>query len=251
MKKIIIEYQTISASGNPTAIIYGSYSGGLKTIINKKIFAMDKNVEQIGYINTKTKQIKFDMMGNEFSANGCRAATYSLLKGDPGLIKFRSSGINKIIQAQIEKNGYSIIKIPIKYNDIKINICKYGWCLYIFGSNIYVIFSKSSLKMVKKIIEYAKEEKAIGVMFIENNKKNEIIINPFFYVKETNTLFNETACGSGSIATAMVLAINNQQRTFRFIQLSKQPIIVKLNDNKIIVSGPTKFIDNKRFQLKY
>ena len=44
---------------------------------------------------------------------------------------------------------------------------------------------------------------AVGVMFCEK-KKEKIKINPIVWVKNIDTLFYETACGSGSIAVCIV-----------------------------------------------
>ena len=50
--------------------------------------------------------------------------------------------------------------------------------------------------------EIVKAEKAIGVMLIEK-VENELRIHPIVWVKEIDTVFYETACGSGSLGTAI------------------------------------------------
>ena len=82
---------------------------------------------------------------------------------------------------------------------------------------------------------------AIGVILLEKfNKK--IKINPIVWVKKINTLYYETACGSGSIATAIYKNIFNNQKEFKIIQPSGYYINIELDFinnymKKIIVSG--------------
>ena len=53
------------------------------------------------------------------------------------------------------------------------------------------------------------KEEAAGVMFIER-KNGKIILSPVVFVKEINTLFYETACGSGSVAVGIYESFKNK-----------------------------------------
>ncbi len=50
--------------------------------------------------------------------------------------------------------------------------------------------------------ELITEEKAVGIILLEN-ENGKIKINPIIWVKTVDTLYYETACGSGSLATAI------------------------------------------------
>ena len=60
--------------------------------------------------------------------------------------------------------------------------------------------SKGELKELMKT--FVTEEKAVGIILLEN-ENGKIKINPIIWVKTVDTLYYETACGSGSLATAI------------------------------------------------
>ena len=249
-----IKYELISASGNPTAIIYGRFSPAEKQKINKLIFENNALVEQIGYLfyENENKMIKFEMMGNEFSGNGCRAAAFSLLKMKPGIIKFKTSGLNKIINASIGNDLTSNISLPCLFDKNKIICNRFGFAIKMFGSSLIVIEDNKNDKIVQEIVnELSKKSRAIGIMFIEICSRRVVKLNPFFYVKETNTLINETACGSGSIACAIYQNLLNPEPSniLEVLQPSGESIFVKTGCVKkaireIEISGPTKLLGN-------
>ena len=251
----IINYEVISPSGNPTAILYGKYSSGEKNIINQKIFNSDKEVEQIGYIYSKNNSYKFEMMGNEFSGNGCRTAAYSLLKKKSGKISFVASGIDEKIFARVSKNSLCGITLPYKFINKKIRKVKNGFLIKIFGSFILILEENGNYKKAKKIIEKRfKRNRAVGIMFIRKMTKNKIKLNPYFYVKSTDTLKNETACGSGSIATALYLHSTTPLKKFEILQPSGKTISVRFIPKErkftiLNISGPTTFLGNKTIKI--
>ena len=58
---------------------------------------------------------------------------------------------------------------------------------------------------------HLEESEAVGVMFCENIGP-KLKINPVVWVKAINTLFYETACGSGTTATCMVEAYESGRK---------------------------------------
>lgn len=253
MKKIT--YQLYSASGNPTAIIYGFYSRDVKDKINKKIFNSNSLVEQIGYLYEKNGRSYFEMMGNEFSGNGCRAAGYLLLNNKDGTIKFKTSGIDKEVEVNI-KNNNSTLTLPYSFNKKKIIKNDFGFLIKLFGSYIFVFEEKVNLLKIKAIIKTYQDKKAVGIMFINQLNNKKVVLNPYFYVKETNTLVNETSCGSGSVATGIYLSWKNKQscKNLEIIQPSKESIFYSSNyqNNKIKnikISGPTNKLGNYKINF--
>lgn len=204
-----IKYQLYSASGNPTAIIYGQYFSAIKADINKQIFNTNPIVEQIGYIYQKNSKPYFEMMGNEFSGNGCRIAGYSLLNGKNGIIKFNTSGTKKEIIIKII-NYNSTLTLSYCFDKNKIIKNNFGFLIKLFGSYIFVLDEKENPVKIKKIINSNKEKNAVGIMFINQLNEEVVKLNPYFYVKKTNTLINETSCGSGSAVAGIYLSWINK-----------------------------------------
>ena len=253
MTQKTIKYQLISASGNPTAIIYGQYPPSIQSKIIQKIFSTNKLVEQIGFIYKQNQFYKFQMMGNEFSGNGCRAAGFSLLKLKPGTVKFKTSGTNKIIKTQVDSKNNTTTTIP--YETSKKYKKNKQFFIKIFGSRIVVIKNKPDNKTTQKILKtYSPSCNAIGIMFLQENKGG-YKLTPYFYVKKTKTLVKETACGSGSAACAVYLSSKFKQENnqFQILQPSNQNINVETKKSKnkikiINISGPTKLL--KKYNVK-
>ncbi len=77
-----------------------------------------------------------------------------------------------------------------------------------------------------------RDSEAIGVVFIEDVKE-KIKIHPVVWVKSINTLFYETACGSGTTAVAILQAVkNNKSQNLDIIQPSNQVITARIILNK-------------------
>ena len=105
--------------------------------------------------------------------------------------------------------------------------------------------NSSDLKEIGRnlINEYKlKNNSAVGVIFCEN-KYNTIKINPVVWVKDIDTLFLETACGSGSIAVCIVEAfLKNHNQIINILQPSGLIITARVDYNngifqKTIITG--------------
>ena len=96
----------------------------------------------------------------------------------------------------------------------------------------------------RKIIEKYEltNEEAVGVMFLEK-EKNMLKINPIVWVNAIDTMFYETACGSGTTGVGIVQAFKeNQNQKLNIIQPSGHiiNITVEKDNEKItraIISG--------------
>ena len=256
MNQKIIKYQLISASGNPTAIIKGEYDPDTKRSINQRIFSPNNQVEQIAYVRYSNNRYNVEMMGNEFLGNDCRAAAFSFLKSKSGKIKLNTSGTTKVIDCLVDQNQNSTVDIPYSFSPKKILNNKIGFLIKIFGSYQLIIKGRGSLSQARKIIDSQFiDSNAVGIMFFEKITGG-YKLDPFFWVKGTQTLVNETACGSGSTALAIYLSYINKKsyQSLRILQPSKLPIFIDtiFNNNsvtKIKISGPTKLLGNYNVKI--
>ena len=81
------------------------------------------------------------------------------------------------------------------------------------------------------IDEINTEEKAIGIMFLEKIE-DKLKINPVVWVKDIDTVFYETACGSGSLGTAIYNYYKNKVDKTEIIQPSGYSINIELKNKK-------------------
>ncbi len=218
----IVKYCICRPGGNDTALVYGmDYSPEDKKNINDAIMAKHSNVEQVGFIDLNQKP-ELQMAGGEFCGNATRSAANCYLEGKKGNIQII---VNKtdIINAGIYNDGKSWCEIPLYYGEDAILLKESGIYLVKMKGMVTIVIKpevaekylsdKSMLKQygMDFIRHYKLEEnEAVGVMFCEY-LDSKIKINPIVWVKAINTLFYETACGSGTTATCMVEAYESKK----------------------------------------
>lgn len=238
-----IKYKILNPGGNKTALIKGTeYTINQKKLINKMIMDKYPQVEQVGFLSNNTNRL--EMAGGEFCINGTRCAIFEYLKGKEGQIELSVSGTDKKIIGKILKDRKIEVKLNIgkKISDL-IEIKKDFTCIKIDGILIAILDEEKSKKYIKKLKEDEEttkkelkelmindinsDEKAIGIMLLEMDSQN-IKINPIVWVKEIDTIFYETACGSGSIGTAIFNYLKNNQEKIELIQPSGYSINVEI-----------------------
>lgn len=237
-----ITYQLITiAGGNCTAVVDGQYYRALKQKINQKIFTTNRLVEQIGYLYRKgaTGNWFFEMMGNEFSGNGCLAATATLLRFKKGDINFQTTGSKSLIQGQFDNQKAQTILTddlsPRKQLPIKL-----------LGTYFWLAESQGGIKEARKILTTSRNKfKAVGIIFFQKTQEKQIKINPFFYVRETKTIVNETACGSGSVAAAIYCG----QRNLEVVQPTGESISVNLGQKQVKLCAKVELLGKSRIKM--
>ncbi len=243
LKKIDIDYIILNPGGNKTAIVIGNeYNEEERKRINDKILKENLTVEQVGFINTEKNEL--EMAGGEFCLNATRCAIWQYLKGRQGEIELKVSGCKNEIKGGITqtKDVYVNMNIDKKINDI---VSKNGIFNFIKldGILLAVIDEKNSkyyIEQLRKDEDKAKRElkeimkkfnineKAIGIILLEE-ERNKVKINPIIWVKTIDTLYYETACGSGSLATAIYKNYIEGIENLEIIQPSGYSININLN----------------------
>lgn len=239
-----IKYKIYNPGGNKTALIKGNdYTAIQKRLINKMIMEKDKTVEQVGFLSNKINRL--EMAGGEFCMNATRCAVYEYYKENKKEINISVSGTNKELIGKVLKDNKVEIKLDICKNitdliEVKNDIIYVkldGILIAIFDeekSRNYIRKLKENEEIAKREIkqlmikEIQTEEKAIGIMFLEKIS-SKIRINPVVWVKDIDTVFYETACGSGSLGTAIYNYYKNNEEKLEIIQPSGYSINIDLN----------------------
>lgn len=204
MKKFLI------ASGNPTLLVWGCPPAQKKKVIK---FYLGK-VEQVGFISTKNNTPVLEMMGNELCINATLAIASQL--GPEG--KLIASGIEQNVSFK-NVNRTTEITLSLPYKK-KADIVLFSGIGFLFTSN-KIKKSKSLFK--QQCSKYRLP--AFGAVTLEGNK-----IAPFVYVNETDSLLQESAYDSGSIAANIFTGLS------KIKQLSGGTITVKRANYEFIVS---------------
>ena len=185
------------------------------------------------------------MSGGEFCGNACRAAT---------IFMYQKYGSKK---SQITINGIKVSgfcdnvksEISLKRKDIIVSVKKGvlngGFYTLVIQKQMtqVVIVEDSKLYKSEPTTNYAQQikeqlgldDKAVGVIFLSKNNE----MKPFVWVKDIDTFYEETACGSGSISSALAIQ-KSQNKKYYITQPSGVVFEIKLSKNTIVISGEWK-----------
>lgn len=211
-------------AGNDTALVLSDISDqAVKKQINDGVMKIYSNVEQVGFVYGKDYQLTMDMAGDELCVNASRCATYLAMDGNPGDTSIKVSGASELLKSGINNDGEVYIQLPInsESNKVSRDSSSSSWIVQMEGITHYVDFDMDQIKGlspedIKRLALSKIKEKnldlfaASGVIFTKKTKEGYRIV-PIVYVRNIDTLFLETACGSGTCALGQVLAICNQQ----------------------------------------
>lgn len=246
-----IKYKIYNPGGNITALVLDDkYTKEERKIINDYILKINSKVEQVGFLSNSINRL--EMAGGEFCLNATRCAIYEYSKRQKGDIELTVSGSNNLFKGR--KLANNIVELEMDINkDINRLVELNDNLTYINIDGILIVIinekeSKEYISLLKKDEEKAKEEikklminkietkeKAIGVMLLEKINNN-LKINPIVWVKDIDTMFYETACGSGSLGTAIYNCYKNNNKEISIIQPSNYKIDINLivKENRIL-----------------
>lgn len=251
--RFCVEYIKYIPGGNDTALVLKSgFTSEEKKAINDAILQKDKSIEQVGFVEDG-KEPELQMAGGEFCGNATRSAASYYLRGKPGKIKIKVNG-KDIINAGVYENGNAWCEIPLYHGkdviiqkefgiyQVKMN----GMVSIVIQENVAKQYLKDKTRLKRIAVDFIekynlKDQEAVGVMFLE--RKEKLKIHPVVWVRDVNTLYYETGCGSGTTATAMVEAfLTDQNQKLEIVQPSGLAIVAEITiENqhviKAIISG--------------
>jgi len=237
-------FVNVKPGGNNTCLVDGVIDDkNERRIINDEIMSLYPDVEQVGFVDSDTSTLC--MAGGEFCGNATRSAAFFMLNGNPGEVNIQVSGVENRLKAGINSNGEAYAEMPIYFEGDRVQQDKdnpQANTVYMQGITQYVIWDDPNVAnmLPEQIKQYAlgllKKKgydtgyAASGVMFVSQTEKGIEII-PVVYVRDIDTLFYETACGSGTTAVGMVIAKEEKKGVSNLpvIQPSGLPIRVTVD----------------------
>ncbi|HUD44881.1 MAG TPA: hypothetical protein VMR41_05030 [Patescibacteria group bacterium] len=208
--------------GNDTALVEGLTSGKDRRLLNDRIMKMFPSVEQIGFYeyDQGKKEAVLEMAGREFCGNATRSTAWQVLQGQPGTIDIKVSNVANKLKAGVTESGEAFAQMPI-YDDPKYiteDPDKPGnYTVRLEGITHYLDFNTKQLegltedqikeKGMQEIRQRGLDkEPAAGTIYVKKDNGG-YTITPVVYVRDMDTLYLETACGSGTAALGLVLAL--------------------------------------------
>lgn len=208
-------YYLVNPTNNVTILVESQFSAEVQPFVAKKLLEKEKRAEQVGFITNEvgdSYDIKVRMSGGEFCGNACMAAAAVFLDRNNSKkenIGVSISGCEKTVNVTIDsfENGcymcsvdmpdcdsVSEIKAVINSQNKTLPIVHYKGISHIL---IKDKLSKSDAEnLIRKLSDSVKSD-ALGLMFV-NDTFTEL--TPLVYVRETDTLYWENSCASGTAA---------------------------------------------------
>lgn len=248
-------YSIIRPGGNDTALVIGIERDAKKRKeINDKIMAENPNVEQVGFVNLDIKDAELMMAGGEFCGNATRSTAWQILQGKTGEILIKVSGVKSKLRAGVDEKGNAWAEMPIYKNPKMIKLIDKDRAIVMMEGITHVVMNdeypdtssedlkKITLKILQKL-GLSESVPASGVMFLSRSNDG-IKMRPVVWVRDIKTLFDETACGSGTTAVGLVEALKQGKSVnLPVIQPTGMVINIKIDfDGKefgrAVISGP-------------
>ena len=223
-------FRILVPGGNDTALVYGipqDLEESSRYAIDSQIRNKYKNVEQVGFVGLANMENPWlTMAGGEFCGNATRAAAWYYLQGAPGSIEIAVSGVPYKLNAGVKSSHEAWSQMPIRgKREVDAGI----YLVELEGISHIVMMQEKSKQYLDVLLDNPTEdgetklknlaknileqydllkEPASGVMLLEN-VNDAIKMHPIVHVKKTQTLYYETACGSGTAAVGVVLCSQN------------------------------------------
>lgn len=97
-------YQIYIPGGNATALVFDLENNlHFRKTINDTIMDKFPYIEQVGFLSSDPEKPELIMAGNEFCGNATRCAAWHFLKGIPGEISLKVSGVDRKLRAGVTK----------------------------------------------------------------------------------------------------------------------------------------------------
>jgi len=230
--------------GNDTVLILnGDVNPLTKKVINNSVMKIYPNIEQVGFVFLMENKVQLNMAGGEFCGNATRSTADLALNSQPGNLQIKVSGVENVLKAGVTPDGEAFAQMPVYSNISKVKKDtknESGWIVEMEGITHYVDFDSTKIiglsdEEIKQLSISTIREKGLeqfpasGVIYVKKLGNEGLQITPVVYVKEINTLFLETACGSGTCAVGEVMSIINNRSIIELPILQPSGEIIKIS----------------------
>jgi len=245
----MLEITKVNPAGNITLFVNGKVEKDKRVKTAKTLLNIPNlNGEQVAFF-VKPKfggEFRIEMMGQEFCGNALRGAAF--LQNKRGKILGEISGFDGVLETEVMRDkAYAHIPCPIEMNKKKFNEKELDSVLF---DGILHFISLEKIDSTLNDFRNASREYNVSSVGLISYFDGKMI--PRVYVRDTDTLFDENSCASGSAALACYLSVIEEKG---YDGKFSQPggIIeakVSLKDKKIsdiVIGGPIKIED--QFQI--
>lgn len=186
MKLINYNYTIINTAGQWTPVLEDNFNPKEKVKISCELMSQLPLAGQVAFTDQADYIPTTSMMGDELSINGTLASCYYIATQKKlSYVKFKTSSIKQVLAGKVTSNTTSVL-FP---KSIVISVSKSE--VILSGIKYQLTCTPPNLSQAKI---YCGQNPAAGFILYNNNR-----IIPYVYVRATNTLIQESACGSASL----------------------------------------------------
>lgn len=254
------QYSVFRPGGNDTALVVGVESDPKRRkFINDQIMVQHPNVEQVGFVNLDQNDAELMMAGGEFCGNATRSTAWQMLSGKPGEVSIKVSGVESKLCAGVDEAGNAWAQMPIYADPSKVTFLEDGKAVvamegitHVVMDDIYPDAAPEELKQIAlDILQKLGLDRSVaasGVMFLTPTESG-VSMRPVVWVRDIDTLFYETACGSGTTAVGLLEALKRGQSiNLSVTQPTGMPISIKVafdgsGFKQAVISGPIEVLN--------
>ena len=238
-----IDYLVADPSGNTTILVLTPVPKEEHSALAAKLLALPGiEAEQVGYVTREAgKPLRVDMMGGEFCGNASRSAAAWALACDGGT---QGDGLYEaFIEMPYPEDVSGVLvdagDVPARFFRVDLP----GITHFVhFVPDLEGIDKEKYWHILADYVD-GEDFPAYGLILCDTKEQTMI---PAVYVRDTDTLYWENSCGSGSAAVAAALACTTHKNVACYM---KQPggtlaIAAKVGEQgelqQIFIGGPVK-----------
>lgn len=243
-----IDYAVLWPGGNTTALVTTALDRSVYVEIANAIMRNNTDIEQVGFLESGKNNlgVHLQMMGGEFCGNATRSAAYwYFLQTQQTKFLMSTSGLDKVVACEIIGDQVHVtlpMSLFIDFNKKK------DYTVVALQGIKHCIVQNLAMKTEDIIKVESVDSEAVGVIYLKN-EKDQSIIDPWVWVKEIDKTIHESACGSGSIAVALLEQYESDQKDkiYSIAQPSGENLYIAIDqhNDQIHFSGTVKLLQNQ------
>lgn len=245
-------------SGNTTAVVFDQILDADRMDLNSRVMsawkvkeATQPEIEQCCFV-TLPKNLeavaRVEMFGGEFCGNATRSVIQLITEGKDYQGMIEVSGVDRPLNFNVS-NGVIVVEMPLPQDGNLATQVAEGTLVRLDGITQLLVTdtkiqqSRTPRELLSDLLARNSygiaEQPAVGITYYDRATKNAEF---GVWVKEVNTVFDETACGSGTCAIGVASALDaKQNQKIEVVQPSGESITTEATfDNesgKVVASN--------------
>lgn len=237
--------------GNTTAIVAGPVPRQQQATLARTIMRSQPTIEQVGFLGRPVApdaDVRLQMMGGEFCGNAARCAGYVWgSRTEKTRVRLEVSGFSGLVEVETGPDQ-AALRLPGSFF-VAITHAEHT-IVDLAGIRHVIVEGKGDASAAGALVRrYCETHLAVGIMYLQRLGR-ELHLTPFVWVRGTDTLVPETACGSGTIAVACAEYDSTRTTATRITQPTGETYTVRLHHDasglqSIELTGAVKYLGQR------